>query len=106
MLRYAVGVGLGGVLALAAAAGFAQQRTGTGAASQVAQYCVLPPDNPDAHRFYCEHADGWSGRPRPASSRFERAGLPCLRPTECNKLESRARGARDVIRPRAAPAWC
>ena len=42
--------------------GFAQTRTGTAASSQVAQYCVLPPDSPDAHRFYCEHADGWSGR--------------------------------------------
>jgi hypothetical protein len=62
MLRYAVGVGLGGLLALAATAGFAQTRTGTGTFSQVAQYCVLPPDSPDAHRLYCEHADGWSGR--------------------------------------------
>jgi hypothetical protein len=62
MLRYAIGVGLGGMLALAAGTGFAQTRTGTGASSQVAQYCVLPPDSPDAHRFYCEHADGWSGR--------------------------------------------
>jgi hypothetical protein len=60
-LRYAVGVGLGGMLALAAGAGFAQARTETGAAIQVAQYCILPPDNPDAHRFYCEHADSWSG---------------------------------------------
>jgi hypothetical protein len=40
----------------------AQERTGPGAASRVAQYCVLPPDNPDAHRFYCEHADIWSGQ--------------------------------------------
>jgi hypothetical protein len=59
MLRYAIGVGLGGVLALAAATGVAQERTAPGAASQVAQYCVLPPDNPDAHRFYCEHRGGW-----------------------------------------------
>jgi hypothetical protein len=50
------------MLVLAAGTGFAQERTGTGASSQVAQYCVLPPDSPDAHRFYCEHADGWSGR--------------------------------------------
>ena len=64
MLRYAAGVGLGGMLALAATAGFAQERTGTGTASRVAQYCVLPPDNPDAHRFYCEHADGWKGTNR------------------------------------------
>jgi hypothetical protein len=62
MRRYAVGAGIGGMLALAATSGFAQERTGTGASSQVAQYCVLPPDSPDAHRFYCEHADGWSGR--------------------------------------------
>ncbi len=62
MLRYAISVGLGGMLALAAGTGFAQTRTGTGASSQVAQYCVLPPDSPDAHRFYFEHADGWSGR--------------------------------------------
>ena len=62
MLRYAIGVGLGGMLALAAGTGFAQTRTGTAASSQVAQYCVLPPDSPDAHRFYCEHAHGWSGQ--------------------------------------------
>jgi hypothetical protein len=61
MLRYAAGVGLGGMLALAATAGFAQERTGTGTASRVAQYCVLPPDNPDAHRFYCDRPDGRSG---------------------------------------------
>ena len=60
MLRYAIGVGLGGMLALAAGTGVAQTRTGTGASSQVAQYCVLPPDSPDAHRFYCEHAGGRS----------------------------------------------
>jgi hypothetical protein len=62
MLRYAVGVGLGGMLSFSSRTSFAQTRTGTGASSQVAQYCVLPPDSPDAHRFYCEHADGWSGR--------------------------------------------
>ena len=61
VLKCAIGVGLGGMLALAAATGVAQARTGPGAASEVAQYCVLPPDNPDAHRFYCERADGWSG---------------------------------------------
>jgi hypothetical protein len=55
MLGYAIG----GVLALAATTGVAQERTGPGAASRVAQYCVLPPDNPDAHRFYCEHRGGW-----------------------------------------------
>jgi hypothetical protein len=75
MLRYAVGVGLGGVLALAATAGFAQQRTGTGVASQVAQYCVLPPDNPDAHRFYCEHADGWNGTTRAEPLRPRRIAM-------------------------------
>jgi hypothetical protein len=48
------------MLALAATTGLAQERTGTDAASRVAQYCVLPPDNPDAHRFYCEHAGGRS----------------------------------------------
>ena len=60
MLKCAIGVGLGGMLALAATTGLAQERTGTDAASRVAQYCVLPPDNPDAHRFYCEHAGGRS----------------------------------------------
>ena len=105
MLRYAVGVGLGGMLALAATAGFAQERTGTGTSSQVAQYCVLPPDNPDAHRFYCEHADGWKGtNPRRAAS--SRAGLPCLRPAECNKLEVEGARRAVVIRSRAAAAWC
>ena len=33
MLRYAIGVGLGGMLALAAGTGFAQTRTGTAASS-------------------------------------------------------------------------
>jgi len=62
MLKHALGIGLGGVLALAAGTGFAQAGTETAAASRVAQYCVLPPDNPDAHRFYCDHAPSRSGR--------------------------------------------
>src|SRR6266849_2981717 len=61
MLKYAIGVGLGSILALGAATGFGQVRTGTVAASQVTQYCVAPRVNPDAHRFYCGNEDGWSG---------------------------------------------
>jgi hypothetical protein len=61
VLKCAIGVGLGGMLALGAATDIAQARTEPAAASEIAQYCVLPPDNPDAHRFYCEHTDGWSG---------------------------------------------
>jgi hypothetical protein len=60
-VKYAFGAGLGGMLALAATTGIAHEWTGPVAAGRVAQYCVLPPDNPDAHRFYCGHADGWSG---------------------------------------------
>jgi len=60
VLKYAIGVGLGGMLTLAAGAGFAQAPAKPGAAARVAQYCVLPPDNPDAHRLYCDHIDGRS----------------------------------------------
>jgi hypothetical protein len=56
-LKYAMSVGLGGMLALGAATGFGQVRTGTVAASQVTQYCLPPRDNPDAHRFYCGNED-------------------------------------------------
>jgi hypothetical protein len=56
-----MGAGLGSVLALGAATGFGQVRTETVAASQVAQFCVPPQENPDAHRFYCRNEDGWSG---------------------------------------------
>ena len=61
MMRYAVGAGLGSMLALAAATGFGQIQTGTRAASQVTQYCVPSHDNPDAYRLYCGKEDGWSG---------------------------------------------
>lgn len=61
ILKYAIGVGLGGMLALGAAFGFGQVRTGTLAAGQVTQYCVPPQDHPDAHRFYCRNEDGCSG---------------------------------------------
>jgi hypothetical protein len=60
-LKYAMSVGLGGMLALGAATGFGQVRTETDAASQVTQYCVPTHDNPDSHRFYCDKEDGWSG---------------------------------------------
>ena len=59
-LKYAMSVGLGGMLALGAATGFGLVWTGTVAASQVTQYCVPPRDNPDAHRFYCGNEDGWA----------------------------------------------
>jgi len=62
ILKYAMGVGLGSVLALGAAAGFGHVRTGTDAAGQVTQFCVpAHDDNPDAHRLYCRNEDGWSG---------------------------------------------
>jgi hypothetical protein len=56
-LKYAMSVGLGGMLALGAATGFGQVGTGTVAASQVTQYCLPPRDNPDAQRFYCGNED-------------------------------------------------
>jgi hypothetical protein len=56
-----MGAGLGSVLALGAATGFGQVRTETVADNQVAQFCVPPHENPDAHRFYCREEDGWSG---------------------------------------------
>jgi hypothetical protein len=58
MRTYAMGVALGGLLALAAAIGFEQlspQPVAAAAAGQgvhVAQYCAPPYDSPDA-RFYC-----------------------------------------------------
>ena len=58
MLTYALGVGLGSMLALGAAA--YQVRTDPLAVGQVTQYCAPPHDYPDAHRFYCRDADGWS----------------------------------------------
>ena len=61
ILKYAIGVGLGGMLALGTAFGFGQVRTGTVAAGQVTQFCVPPHEHPDAHRFYCGSEDGWSG---------------------------------------------
>ena len=39
-LKYAMSVGLGGMLALGAATGFGELRTGTVAARQVTQYCI------------------------------------------------------------------
>ena len=56
-LKYAMSVGLGGMLALGAATGFGGIRTGAVAASQVTQYCLPPRGNPDAHRFYCSNED-------------------------------------------------
>ena len=72
-LKYAMGVGLGGMLALGAATGFDQLRTGTVAARQVTQYCIPPRDNPDAHRFYCGNEDGWAD-PAGAAFRLVHAG--------------------------------
>ena len=71
-LKYAVGVGLGGMLALGAATGFGEIRT-TVAARQVTQYCIPPRDNPDAHRFYCGNEDGWAD-PTGAAFRLVHAG--------------------------------
>jgi hypothetical protein len=53
--RYAMTVGLAGVLALTAVShSFAQTRMGAEAGATVSQYCA-PPDEerPDARRFYC-----------------------------------------------------
>ena len=53
--RYAMTVGLAGVLALTVAGySFAQIRTGAEGRTTVSQYCA-PPDeeSPDARRFYC-----------------------------------------------------
>jgi hypothetical protein len=64
MRKYAMGLGLGGLLALAAAAGFDQLSTQpvvAGAAGRVAQYCALPHDNLDARRFYCREEVACSG---------------------------------------------
>jgi hypothetical protein len=59
-LKYAMSVGLGGMLVLGTATGSGQLRTGTVAAPQVTQYCIPPRDNPDAYRFYCGKEDGWA----------------------------------------------
>ena len=53
MRKYAMGVGLGGALALAAAIGLGQPWTQPVAAGRAAQYCAPPHDNPDALRLYC-----------------------------------------------------
>ena len=72
-LKYAMSVGLGGMLALGTATGFGQLRTGTVAARQVTQYCIPPRDNPDAYRFYCGNEDGWAD-PTGAALRLLHAG--------------------------------
>jgi hypothetical protein len=61
MLKYALGAGLCGALAVGAAAGFSEVGTAPAAPSKVVQFCVPSLDNPDAHRFYCRNEDGWSG---------------------------------------------
>jgi hypothetical protein len=57
MLTYALGVGLGSMLMIGAAAD--QVRTVSVAAGHVTQYCAPPQDYPDAHRFYCRKRDDW-----------------------------------------------
>src|SRR5262245_51632390 len=60
--KSAVGAGLCGMLAVGAAAGFGQVRTGTDPPSQVTQFCVPGHgDDPDAHRLYCRNEANWSG---------------------------------------------
>jgi hypothetical protein len=61
LLKYALGAGFAGVLAVGTAAGVGQVRTESPAQNQVAQFCVPSLDNPDAHRIYCRNEDGWSG---------------------------------------------
>jgi hypothetical protein len=53
--RYAMIVGLAGVLALTAASySFAQTRAGTDGRTIMSQYCApLDEESPDARRFYC-----------------------------------------------------
>jgi hypothetical protein len=72
-LKYAMSVGLCGMLALGTATGFGQLRAGTVAGLQVTQYCIPPRDNPDAHRFYCGNDDGWAD-PTGAAFRLLHAG--------------------------------
>jgi hypothetical protein len=69
MRIYAIGVGLGGMLALAAAIGFDQLWTQpvAAAAGRVAQYCAPPHDNPDALRFFCRDEVGC---PAPTAAAF------------------------------------
>jgi hypothetical protein len=57
MLTYALGVGLGSMLTIGAAAD--QVRTDPVATGHVTQYCAPPHDYPDAHRFYCRREDDW-----------------------------------------------
>jgi len=72
-LKYAMSVGLCGMLALGTATGFGQLRAGTVAGLQVTQYCIPPRDNPDAYRFYCGNEDGWAD-PAGAAFRLVHAG--------------------------------
>ena len=56
MRTYAMGVALGGMLALTATIGFGQvstQPVAAEAASRVAQYCAPPHDSLDSRRFFC-----------------------------------------------------
>jgi hypothetical protein len=57
--QHAMAVRLAGALALTAApSAFAQIRPGAERGiTTVAQFCV-PPESPDAHRFYCRHSGG------------------------------------------------
>ena len=56
--RYALAVGLFGALALTAAnSAMAPIRAGAEANITVAQFCI-PPESPDAHRYYCRHPGG------------------------------------------------
>ena len=56
--RYALAVGLLATLALTAATSApAPIRAGAEARITVAQFCI-PPESPEAHRYYCRHAGG------------------------------------------------
>jgi hypothetical protein len=55
-IRHAIAVGLAGALALNATCSAVAQIRGE-AGTVVAQFCI-PPESPDAHRFYCRNASG------------------------------------------------
>ena len=93
-LKYAMSVGLGGMLALGAATGLGQARTRTVAASRVTQYCLPPHDNPDAHRFYCATRTSRRIRPVRRSACFMRGVEERALPLNINSPRDHAAGLR------------
>jgi hypothetical protein len=59
VMQYALSAGIGCLLALDAMTGGPRApRPGAQAASRVAQYCVLPEQEPNSHRLYCRNEGG------------------------------------------------